>query len=166
MFKIEVQADSIPRLAAELLALGAQLSIPPETGLQRTVAAATATMVSEAEPTRRTRGPNKPKPEPEVEAAAEKQPEPKTESMVAAEEVPEVQATEEPESAIVAAEIDFLMDVQPKVLDCVARKGRGVVTGILDQFGATRASEVDRAQWPELIARLEEAVGWLEEAVG
>lgn len=159
LFKIEVQADSIPQLADRLLALGAQLSIPAETGLQRTVAAVAATLVSEAEPAKRTRGPNKPKPEPEVEAAAEKQPEPKTESMAAAEEAPEAQATEEPESGIVAAELDFDKDVAPRVLDCVARKGRETMTGILDQFGAARASEVDKAQWPELIARLEEAVG-------
>lgn len=161
MFKLEVTADSIPELADRLLALGAQLSIPPETGLQRTVASIVAATETE-QPQRRTRGPNKPKAEPEVDAAqqnAAEQPEPQTESMAGkVEAAAETQAEAEVESGIVAADLDFDKDVAPRVLDLVARKGREAMTNILDQFGAARASEVDAAQWPELVAKLEEAV--------
>lgn len=160
MFKIEVQADSIPQLADRLLALGAQLSIPAETGLQRIVSQVQATVAAtETEAPKRTRGPNKPKPEPEVEAAQEQTPEPEaqTESMVAAAEAPAEEVVAEVEHGVVAASLDFDKDVAPRVLDLVARKGREAMTRILDQFGAARASEIDTAQWPEFIAQLEEA---------
>lgn len=162
MFKIEVQADSIPQLADRLLALGAQLSIPAEIGLQRTVSAIMPELAEQqaatvaAEPAqRKPRGPNKPKPEPEVEAA---QAEAQVESMADAareEEAPEVEA--EVESGVVAADLDFDKDVAPHVLDLVARKGREAMTGVLDQFGAARASEVPEPQWPELLERIAEA---------
>jgi len=152
MFKLEVTADSIPELADRLLALGAQLSIPPGVN----IAAAAGASAETDQPQRRTRGPNKPKAELEVETAqqaADERGEPQTESM--ADEQPEAEA--EVESGIVAADLDFDKDVAPRVLDLVARKGREAMTNILDQFGAARASEVDAAQWPELVAKLEEA---------
>lgn len=170
MFKIEIQADSIPQLADRLLALGAQLSIPAEVGLQRTVAAigtalaedAVSATATAAEPAPRKTRATKPKPEPEVEAAKS---EAQVESMTdaarneapaeAEAEAPEVQA--EVESGIVAADLDFDKDVAPRVLDLVARKGREAMVKVLDEFGAARASEVDAAQWPELLNKLAEA---------
>lgn len=168
MFKIEIQADSIPQLADRLLALGAQLSIPAEVGLQRTVAAigtalaedAVSATATAAEPAPRKTRATKPKPEPEVEAAKS---EAQVESMTdaarneapAEAEAPEVQA--EVESGIIAADLDFDKDVAPRVLDLVARKGREAMVKVLDEFGAARASEVDAAQWPELLNKLAEA---------
>lgn len=178
MFKIEVQADSIPQLADRLLALGAQLS--PRNNEVSATATLRGHTAAEAEadyipgvksntPEKRTRGANKPKVEPEVEvivaemvtAAAAGAAEERTESMADAvrdepeAEAPEVQA--EPESGIVAADLDFDKDVAPRVLDLVARKGREAMVKVLDEFGAARASEVDSAQWGELLAKLEEA---------
>lgn len=164
MFKIEVQADSIPQLADRLLALGAQLSIPAEVGLQRTISAimpevAEAQAVgttAAAEPAARKPRAAKPKPEPEVEAA---QAEAQVESMADAtpeEPAPEVEAGVV--GGIVAADLDFDKDVAPRVIDLVGRKGLEAMIGILDQFGAARASEVPEAQWPELLERIAEAV--------
>jgi len=166
MFRIEVQADSIPQLADQLLALGTRLSGFPAVSNQTsgtvTVAAA------DPEPAKRTRSPNKPKPEADTEAEAavlKAQLAEQIESMAkaapspaaAAEEPEEVEAVAEPEGGVVAADLDFDKDIAPQVLDLVARKGRDAMVKVLDEFGAARASEVDTAQWPELLAKLAEA---------
>ena len=167
MFRIEVQADSIPQLADQLLALGAQLSIPAEVGLTRTVASIQAAVAAaDPEPVKRPRSPNKPKAETDTEAEAavlKAQLTEQIESMAkaaptpAAKEPEEVEAVTEPEGGVVAADLDFDKDIAPQVLDLVARKGRDAMVKVLDEFGAARASEVDTAQWPELLAKLAEA---------
>lgn len=164
MFRIEVQADSIPQLADQLLALGTRLSGFPAVSNQTsgtvTVAAA------DPEPAKRPRSPNKPKAEADTEAEAavlKAQLAEQVESMAeaaptpAAEEPEEVEAVAEPEGGVVAADLDFDKDIAPQVLDLVARKGRDAMVKVLDEFGAARASEVDTAQWPELLAKLAEA---------
>jgi len=164
MFRIEVQADSIPQLADQLLALGTRLSGFPAVSNQTsgtvTVAAA------DPEPVKRPRSPNKPKAETDTEAEAavlKAQLTEQIESMAkaaptpAAKEPEEVEAVAEPEGGVVAADLDFDKDIAPQVLDLVARKGRDAMVKVLDEFGAARASEVDTAQWPELLAKLAEA---------
>lgn len=154
MFKIEVQADSIPQLADRLLALGMQMSAT-------TAAVAFPPRAVEApaeEPVKRTRAPNKVKAEAAAETVAEQVAEAAVESMTdAARDEPEAAETAEPESGIVAADLDFDKDVAPRVLDLVARKGREAMVAVLDEFGAARASEVPTEQWPELVAKLAEA---------
>lgn len=50
--------------------------------------------------------------------------------------------------------LDFDKDVAPVVIEAVQKAGRDGVSAILSEFGAERASEVDPAQWPELVERL------------
>ena len=163
MFRIEVQADSIPQLADQLLALGARLS-----GTATTTTYVAAAEIAAGDPVKRTRSPNKPKEEAGTEAEAavlKEQIKEQVESMAkaapspaaAAKEPEEVEAVAEPEGGVVAADLDFDKDIAPQVLDLVARKGRDAMVKVLDEFGAARASEVDTAQWPELLAKLAEA---------
>jgi len=146
MFRIEVQADSIPQLADRLLALGMQLT--PRTNEVSASAAA-------EEPVLRTRRKAKAEPEAVAEQVAEAAVESMTDA--ARDEPEEAEVVAEPEGGVVAADLDFDKDVAPRVLDLVARKGREAMVAVLDQFGAARASEVDVAQWPELVAKLAEA---------
>jgi hypothetical protein len=62
--------------------------------------------------------------------------------------------TEEKPSAS-AEPLNFELDVAPVVLRAVAAKGKPFVQDVLSEFGGARASDLDEALWPELIARLE-----------
>jgi len=66
--------------------------------------------------------------------------------------------TEEPSSirAPAASELSFETDVTPVVLAVVQTKGKPVVEEILSQFGVARASQLDPARWPELVAALQD----------
>lgn len=161
MFRIEVQADSIPQLADQLLALGMQMSATTAAVAfpQRDTIYVAADKITAGDPVKRTRAPNKAKAEAGTETAAEQVAEAAVESMTdaARDEPEEAEVVAEPEGGVVAADLDFDKDVAPRVLDLVARKGREAMVAVLDQFGAARASEVDVAQWPELVAKLAEA---------
>ena len=52
------------------------------------------------------------------------------------------------------ATLDFENDVAPVVIDAVGKLGKEAVSEVLSQFGAARASEVDPAQWGELVDAL------------
>jgi hypothetical protein len=55
-----------------------------------------------------------------------------------------------------ASELSFETDVTPVVLAVVQAKGKPVVEEILSQFGVARASQLDPARWPELLAALKD----------
>lgn len=55
-------------------------------------------------------------------------------------------------------ELDFDADVAPFVLQVVKEKGKPVAQEILSQFGVEKASSLDPAQWPELVATLKAAL--------
>jgi hypothetical protein len=63
-----------------------------------------------------------------------------------------------PKSAPAASELSFETDVTPVVLAVVQTKGKPVVEEILSQFGVARASQLDPARWPELVAALQDAL--------
>lgn len=67
-------------------------------------------------------------------------------------------ATEVVEIEVASAEIDFHSDVVPVVLAVVKAKGKPAAEAILSQFGVDRASQVDPAQWQELIDAMKEAI--------
>jgi hypothetical protein len=129
MIKIEVTGNSILELADKLLAIGASLQ-----GTTPNVSPRGATK-AEAEG-------NAPKSAPAA-TATESQP-----------------TTEEPSStpapAASVSELSFETDVTPVVLAVVQTKGKPVVEEILAQFGVARASQLDPARWPELVATLQE----------
>jgi hypothetical protein len=68
--------------------------------------------------------------------------------------------TTEPSSTAAPAasvsELSFETDVTPVVLAVVQTKGKPVVEEILSQFGVARASQLDPARWPELLAALQD----------
>jgi len=127
MIKIEVTGNSILELADKLLAIGASL--------QGTTPNAFPRGATKAEG-------NVPKSAP-VAVAIESQP-----------------TTEEPSStpapAASGSELSFETDVTPVVLAVVQTKGKPVVEEILSQFGVARASQLDPARWPELVAALQD----------
>lgn len=54
-----------------------------------------------------------------------------------------------------AAEIDFERDVASRIQKLTAAKGRGVTLEVLGEFGVERASHLDAARLPELIAAID-----------
>jgi hypothetical protein len=53
--------------------------------------------------------------------------------------------------------LDFDTDVAPHVLALVTRSGKPAAQEILSQFGVEKASLLDPARWPELVAALQDA---------
>lgn len=62
------------------------------------------------------------------------------------------------EASDTPSELNFDTDVAPIVLQVVKEKGKPVVQEILEQFGVERASQLDPARWPELVAKLGDAI--------
>lgn len=136
MIKIEVTGNSIPEVADKLLAIGASLrasaAIETPRGVTKVEAEGNALQKS-----------NTPKSVPTAEAT-ESQP-----------------TTAEPFSTVapaasVSETLSFETDVTPVVLAVVQTKGKPVVEEILAQFGVARASQLDPARWPELVAALQD----------
>lgn len=73
----------------------------------------------------------------------------------ATEASPTAPSGSEPETPTTGEPLSFELDVAPVVLRAVALKTKSFVQDVLSEFGSARASELDPARWPELIARLE-----------
>ena len=129
MIKIEVTGDSLLEVADKLLVLGAKLKCVTPNAFPRGATKA------EAEG-------NVPKSAPVAEV---------TDSQPTTEE-----PTSTPAPAASASELSFETDVTPVVLAVVQTKGKPVVEEILSQFGVARASQLDPARWPELVAALKD----------
>lgn len=142
MIKIEVTGSSIAEVSDKLLAIGASL--------QRTVSLDTPTVeVAEAAPVHPTPAP-KSAPAAEVSESQPTTEEPSTTP------APSVEPLEK--EAAVSNELNFDTDVAPVVLKVVKDKGKPVVQAILlEEFGVERASLLDPALWPELVAKLKDA---------
>ena len=151
MYKIEITAETLAELAGKAASLAAKLNTGA--GTERATgwspikeAADIELEVAEAAPS----------PEP-VTAAAETassqnttataQPEPSESSETA-------KNTDASSASSGSAELDFDTDVAPYVLQVVKEKGKPVAQEILSQFGVERASLLDPAHWPELVAQL------------
>ena len=147
MYKIEITAETLAELAGKAASLAAklntgagteapvQLRIPAAGDLVREVAEA-----APADPTPAQTGEAARPAEPATEPAA---PEPTTSA---------------PSAEASASELDFDTDVAPYVLQVVKEKGKPVAQEILSQFGVEKASSLDPAQWPELVATLKAAL--------
>jgi hypothetical protein len=147
MIKIEVTGNSIPEVADKLLAIGASLrgnttTMPVVDASKAAADAAVGDIVRE------------------VAEAAPVDPTPAPKSAPVAEVSESQPTTTEPSStpapAASASELSFETDVTPVVLAVVQTKGKPVVEEILSQFGVARASQLDPARWPELVAALKD----------
>ena len=143
MIKIEVTGNSIPEVADKLLAIGASLQ-----GIKTTMPHAWSDIKPDADITL------------EVAEAAPVDPTPAPKSAPVAEATESLRTTTEtsstPAPAASASELSFETDVTPVVLAVVQTKGKPVVEEILSQFGVARASQLDPARWPELVAALKD----------
>ena len=148
MIKIEVTGKSIAEVSDKLLAIGASL--------QRTVSHDADNAAREALQAKRDAAKK------EVAEAAPVDPTPAPKSAPAAEAVESPPTTEQPSTtpapSASASELNFDTDVAPIVLQVVKDKGKPAVQAILEQFGVERASQLDPARWPELIAQLKDAL--------
>ena len=155
MIKIEVTGDSIPEVADKLLALGGKLRYKSNIVEMANAAAvsmwaerATAEVeVAEAAPT--------PKPAPAVVETASSP----SDTVTAPPETtaqPKTSTSSDAFAASSVSELSFETDVTPVVLAVVQTKGKPVVEEILSQFGVARASQLDPARWPELVAALKD----------
>lgn len=149
-YKIEINADSLTELGGKLLALASQFH-----------ANSTADPVmpeikghTEAE-AKKTRKPKDKANEPAADAGNAAQsaadPSPTSNSEQATQTAETAQSPSEPAAA---PALDFENDVAPVVIDAVGKLGKEAVSEVLSQFGAARASEVDPAQWGELVDAL------------
>jgi hypothetical protein len=144
MIKIEVTGNSIPEVADKLLAIGA--SLRASTAVLPIANGGTGAQTIEEVM--------------EVAEAAPVDPTPAPKSAPSAEVSESQPTTTEPSStpalAGSASELSFETDVTPVVLAVVQTKGKPVVEEILSQFGVARASQLDPARWPELLAALKD----------
>ena len=161
MIKIEVTGNSIPEVADKLLAIGHSLYsktvLPIANGgtgaqtLEEVTGAKTLkelfTEVAEAALT--------PKPVPAVAETASSP----SDTVTAPPETtapPKTSTSGDASAASSASELSFETDVTPVVLAVVQTKGKPAVEEILSQFGVARASQLDPARWPELVAALKD----------
>jgi hypothetical protein len=148
MIKIEVTGNSLGEVADKLLSLGGRLRNSAGVWWEATDAPHKLAEKLSA----------RLKAEVADEAPVDPPPAPKS---VPVAEVSESQpTTTEPSStaapAASASELSFETDVTPVVLAVVQAKGKPVVEEILSQFGVARASQLDPARWPELLAALKD----------
>jgi hypothetical protein len=150
MIKIEVTGNSIPEVADKLLAIGHSLyskTVVPiangGTGAQ-TLEELTGAKTLEELFTG-------------VAEAAPANPTPASKSAPAATVTESLRTTTETSSTPAPAALDFDTDVAPHVLALVTRSGKPAAQEILSQFGVEKASLLDPARWPELVAALQDA---------
>ena len=154
MIKIEVTGNSIPEVADKLLAIGANLKGSAIVDGARAAVKAMNAMAAEA-PITPVEAPVDPvMPEVAEMAAA---PEPAAPAEEPASSTTADTPTDAP-AAAAPAELTFDADVAPYVLQVVKEKGKPAAEEILSQFGVAKASLLDPAQWPELVAALKDAL--------
>lgn len=154
-YKIEINADSLSELGGKLLALASQFHAQP-VGAPAIDPVMPEVREAEDKP-KRARKAKAEEPQEDVGNAAQSA-EPTMEPTAAetAETTTDGTTTSDaPADAEPAApQLDFENDVAPVVIDAVGKIGKEAVSEVLSQFGATRASEVDPAQWGELVDAL------------
>ena len=135
-YRIEIKAETLAELAGKAFAFAV--------GVQSAAAVKSEEVVRE------------------VAEAAPVDPTPAPKSAPAAEISESPQTTEEPSTtpadAPSASELNFDTDITPLVQQVVKDKGKPVAQEILAQFGVEKASMLDTARWPELVAALQDAL--------
>jgi hypothetical protein len=143
MIKIEVTGNSIPEVADKLLAIGASLR-------------ASGTLVEVAEV-----APVDPTPAPKSAPVAEVSESQPTTKEASSTRAPAASASEDEELEVVDLPIgapDFEADVRPMILEVVTARGKPVMEELLSRFGVAKASHIEAARLPELVALMQEAL--------
>jgi hypothetical protein len=159
MIKIEVTGNSIPEVADKLLAIGASLRattavLPIANGGTGAETIEEVTEVAEAAPVDPTPAP-KSAPVAEV---SESQPT-TTEASFTPALAPSVSEDEGLEVVdLPIATLDIEADVRPLILKVVTARGKPVMEELLSRFGVVKASHIEPALLPELVALMQEAL--------
>ena len=156
MIKIEVTGNSIPEVADKLLAIGNSLRVTATydaDNAAREELQAKRTKTKKVDPVMPEVADMASAPEP-VAAASAEEPAPSTTADTPTDAPVAEASASEPKTA----ELSFDADVAPYVLQVVKEKGKPVAEEILSQFGVAKASLLDPAQWPELVAALKDAL--------
>jgi hypothetical protein len=143
MIKIEVTGNSIPEVADKLLAIGASLR-------------ASGTLVEVAEV-----APVDPTPAPKSAPVAEVSESQPTTKEASSTRAPAASASEDEELEVVdlpIATLDIETDVRPLILSVVEKRGKPVMEELLSRFGVAKASQIEPALLPELVALMQEAL--------
>lgn len=159
MIKIEITGNSIPEVADKLLAIGASLRastavLPIANGGTGAQTIEEVMGVAEAAPV-------DPTPASKSAPAAEA-----TESQPTTEEpsstpAPATSVSEDEELEVVdlpIATLDIETDVRPLILSVVEKRGKPVMEELLSRFGVAKASQIEPALLPELVALMQEAL--------
>lgn len=141
MYKIEITAETLAELAGKAASLAAKLNTGA--GTERAMSWSPIKEAADIEL--------------EVAEAAPVDPTPQAEASSPTSAASETSSTT-PEKEVKSAELDFDTGVAPYVLQVVKEKGKPVAQEILSQFGVEKASSLDPAQWPELVATLKAAL--------
>lgn len=145
-YKIEINADSLSELGGKLLALASQFHATASTPAIDPVMPEVREVEDKPKRTRKAKADEPQEDVGNAETAATEQ--------APAEPVAKTENTPDAPSEPAAPELDFENDVAPVVIDAVGKIGKEAVSEVLSQFGAARASEVDPAQWNELVDAL------------
>jgi hypothetical protein len=159
MIKIEVTGNSIGEVADKLLAIGASLQntiTVYDTPARKTPPKKAEVMpeVAEAAPVDPTLAP-KSAPVAEV---SESQP---TTTEPSSTPAPAASVSEDEELEVVdlpIATLDIEADVRPLILSVVEKRGKPVMEELLSRFGVVKASHIEPALLPELVALMQEAL--------
>jgi len=157
MIKIEVTGNSIPEVADKLLAIGASLRattavLPIANGGAGAQTIEEVMGVAEENTPAAPAGEITSKPAEIVE---------KTPAAPAKEITPAASASEDEELEVVdlpIATLDIETDVRPLILSVVEKRGKPVMEELLSRFGVAKASQIEPALLPELVALMQEAL--------
>jgi hypothetical protein len=152
MIKIEVTGNSIPEVADKLLAIGASLRASAAVEIPR------GSTKVEAEGNAPQKS-NTPKSVPAVEAT-DSQP---TTAAPSSTPAPATSVSEELEvvdlPVVETPALDFNADIRGLALQLVKKRDKAALEKILIHFGVERASQVEPARMPELLAMIKAALG-------
>jgi hypothetical protein len=150
MIKIEVTGDNAEQVFAQLRGLVGQRGVVSgDAVIEVRGAAAEEAAEPAAEKPKRTRKPTEKADEGNAAADAAGTGTP-TETRADAPPVEETPTEATPASN----ELNYEVDVAPKVLAAVQKAGKPAVVEVLGQFGVERASQLEAARWPELVEML------------
>lgn len=159
MIKIEVTGNSIPEVADKLLAIGASLRastaiLPIANGGTGAETIEEVMEVAEAAPV-------DPTPAPKSAPVAEVSESQPTTTEPSSTPAPAASVSEDEELEVVdlpIATLDIEADVRPLILKVVTARGKPVMEELLSRFGVAKASQIEPALLPELVALMQEAL--------
>ncbi len=159
MIKIEVTGNSIGEVADKLLAIGA--SLQNTITVYDTPARKTPPKKAEVMPEVAEAAPVDPIPALKTVSVAEAAESLRTTAATSSTPAPAASVSEDEELEVVdlpIATLDIEADVRPLILKVVTARGKPVMEELLSRFGVAKASQIEPALLPELVALMQEAL--------